>query len=168
MLHGCDTRQRATSKVMSQRMDQLNLNLCRSIANSKCLLCSKLTVYLSTHYANYHDTHEVYNARMPSKTAKPLRRNAAEASTRSDGKINAHCHYCGSDFNLERHRWIGHLVRYTGDTRGIVTNAVALLQAHRIEVNAHIQSRITIQSLRLPIHYTSTCVIIAHKVKRKI
>lgn len=86
-----------------------------TIKSSKCLLCSRNCGYLSTHYANNHEGFEVYSARISVKKADQLRRSPPEAATRADGKINAYCYYCEKHVNLNRNKWIDHLIRHTGE-----------------------------------------------------
>lgn len=92
-----------------------NTTLSYTVKSNKCLLCAKNTPYLSTHYTNNHDEYEVYSARMSSKKADQLRRNPAKSSTRADGKLNAYCYYCENNVNLNRNKWIDHLIRHTGE-----------------------------------------------------
>lgn len=92
-----------------------NTDSAYTVKASKCLLCNKNIQYLSTHYTNHHDTYEVYSARMSSKKASQLRRNPAKSAIRADGKIQAHCYYCENDVNLNRNKWVDHLIRHTGE-----------------------------------------------------
>lgn len=68
---------------------------------------------MSTQYRNNHDRHEAYSARIQchSKKANQLRRNSAKAATHTDGKIQAYC--CENDVDLDRNKWIDHLIRHT-------------------------------------------------------
>lgn len=112
------TEQKPVSQQNNAPAEELirNTNSQYTVKSNKCLLCTKSTPYLSTHYANYHEGCEVYSARMSEKQSDKLRRTPPEAATRINrGKLQAFCYYCENTVKLIRSKWIDHLIRHTGE-----------------------------------------------------
>lgn len=112
----------------SQANEPKNIDKTMTITAAKsCVLCSKQTKHLTSHYRNCHPEAEVYNARMSAQNADYLRHNAPKMpETRS--KYGVYCYFCEKDVNCYQKSDIAdHFGRHTGEYKKVCCTCSAIV-----------------------------------------
>ncbi|XP_055312059.1 uncharacterized protein LOC129574245 isoform X2 [Sitodiplosis mosellana] len=105
----------SSTEPKRQRIDIQNTDKTMTTKSKRCHFCDKNFQFLSSHYANMHEDHEVYSARMSAKNSEKVRRFPPKNAAYRNAKFTTHCYYCEKDVTYERSRLIAHFIRHTGE-----------------------------------------------------
>lgn len=106
----------SSSESKRQKVEIKNIDKTITTKSKSCQICDKNVAQgISSHYANMHEGHEVYSARMSVKNSDKIRRNPPKDATYANSKFTAYCYYCEKDVTNDRTKWITHFIRHTGE-----------------------------------------------------
>lgn len=114
-VNGDDDDNDISTEAKRPRFDIPNTDNSITTKTKRCHLCEKNVPFLSSHYANNHEDHEVYSARMSVKNSEKVRRNPPKPAIYRGGKYTTYCPYCEKDVAYDRMRLIQHFIRHTGE-----------------------------------------------------